>query len=250
MQKTPLTYFLVILSVLAVSYLSLITLPIQTIRWLGREDGPFETFGAVCFLISCLIFAIIYTRDRTGNHIFSLTTKRNVFFLLLAIAFFFAFGEEISWGQRMFRFATPELIEQINMQHEFNIHNISIFHGSDVTGRRKLLNMDRAFTAFWFLYCVAIPVSVRFHQGLAKRLSRLNVPLVPMGLGLFFPANYLLSKVVVSEALGSSFAAAEHFNHITVEVKESLFAFLFMLVAFYFFQRSKETEVPGFSADA
>ena len=236
MQKTPLTYSLIILLVLAVSYLSLITLPAPTIHWLAREDGPFETFGALCLLISSLTFLILYLNDRRGNCIFSLNTQRNVFFVIFALAFFFAFGEEISWGQRIFHFATPESLREINRQEEFNIHNIRIFHGSDVTGRRKLLNMDRAFSVFWFLYCVAIPVGVRFHERMANQLRRVNLPLVPIWLGLFFPVNYLLSKLI---ALAPHYAEFKDFNHSTVEVKESLFAFLFVLVALYFVQQSR-----------
>lgn len=238
MQKTPLTYSLIILSVLGASYLSLLLFSTPTVRWLGGEDGPFETFGALCFLTSSLIFLILYIKERPGNHIFSFTTTRNVFFLLLAVVFLFAFGEEISWGQRFVGFETPEWLKQVNRQREFNIHNITIFHGTDTEGRRKLLNMDRAFSVFWLLYCIAIPVSVRFHQGLARHLNWLNLPLVPIWLGVFFPVNYLLSKSI---ALAPHYAEFKNFDHWTVEVKESLFAFLFVLVAFYFLQQSKRS---------
>ena len=37
----------------------------------------------------------------------------------------FAAGEEISWGQRIFEFATPDFLMPLNEQKEFNVHNIS-----------------------------------------------------------------------------------------------------------------------------
>lgn len=45
-------------------------------------------------------------------------------FLLLSIGLLFVSFEEISWGQRIIGFSTPEKIEQVNVQNEFNIHNL------------------------------------------------------------------------------------------------------------------------------
>lgn len=235
MAKTPLSYYVVILFVLGTSYLGIMFLSTTTVAWLEDEDGPIETFGALCFLGSSVIYLVLYLTDREGNRFFSLSTHRNVFFLLLAMAFFFAFGEEISWGQRIFGFETPEFVARINRQGEFNIHNISIFHGDDATGQRKsdlalLLNMDRLFSLFWLVYCVVIPLGVYFHRGMAKCLGRLNVPIVPILLGLLFPINYLFSKALESSG-----------SYHSVEIKESLFAFLFMLVAIDFLQRHRKS---------
>ena len=33
-------------------------------------------------------------------------------------------GEEISWGQRMFNWSTPDALKEVNIQDETNIHNI------------------------------------------------------------------------------------------------------------------------------
>jgi len=248
MPKTPLSYCIIILLAFGVSYLGLLFLPKATVQWLGHEDGPFETFGALCFLTSSFMFLSLYIKEKRGNQLLFFTTKRNVFFLLLALVFFLAFGEEVSWGQRLLGFETPEQLAKINRQGEFNIHNINIFHGRDAAGNRKsdlalLLNIDRLFSLFWLIYCVVIPVGVRLHQGMERHLSRLNLPLVPIWLGLSFPVNYLLSKVLVSEALAPSFDEFSAFNHITVEAKESLFAFLFMLVALHFYQRSTKARI-------
>src|SRR5690554_4237065 len=37
-------------------------------------------------------------------------SSKNVFFILFTVAFFFAAGEEISWGQRLTGFNTPEFM--------------------------------------------------------------------------------------------------------------------------------------------
>lgn len=56
----------------------------------------------------------------------SLVQQKIAKFLLLmaCIAFTMVVGEEISWGQRVFGFATPENIEAINRQGETNLHNL------------------------------------------------------------------------------------------------------------------------------
>ena len=44
--------------------------------------------------------------------------------LAWALLMFVFMGEEISWGQRILGFGTPEVLMEINHQQEFNLHNI------------------------------------------------------------------------------------------------------------------------------
>ncbi len=45
-------------------------------------------------------------------------------YALLAFGLFFIAGEEISWGQRIAGFGTPDTLRKINSQREFTLHNI------------------------------------------------------------------------------------------------------------------------------
>lgn len=45
--------------------------------------------------------------------------------LLLAIILFLMAGEELSWGQRIFNWKTPDLIATYNIQKETNFHNLA-----------------------------------------------------------------------------------------------------------------------------
>ncbi len=45
-------------------------------------------------------------------------------YILGGIAMLFATGEEISWGQRIVGFSTPDFLINLNSQKEFNLHNI------------------------------------------------------------------------------------------------------------------------------
>ena len=46
--------------------------------------------------------------------------------LCLGLFLFFAAGEEISWGQRLFDIETPEYFQQHNAQREINLHNLVV----------------------------------------------------------------------------------------------------------------------------
>ena len=45
--------------------------------------------------------------------------------LLVTLGCVYIAGEEVSWGQQFFHWGTPEYMQEINNQHETNIHNIS-----------------------------------------------------------------------------------------------------------------------------
>ena len=43
---------------------------------------------------------------------------------LMGLLFLFGLGEEISWGQRIIGFESPQFFKQYNTQMEFNLHNL------------------------------------------------------------------------------------------------------------------------------
>ncbi len=49
----------------------------------------------------------------------------NLWVPLVTLACFYFAGEELSWGQHLFGWATPEYWNTINDQGETNLHNIS-----------------------------------------------------------------------------------------------------------------------------
>jgi hypothetical protein len=84
-----------------------------------EEDGVAEyaqalLYGA-CFIMSMLVMRY---QSRAKNQLTA------VLYFLLACGLFFMVGEELSWGQRIFGWATPETLESINKQEETNLHNI------------------------------------------------------------------------------------------------------------------------------
>jgi hypothetical protein len=87
---------------------------------INSENGLVE-LGTVVILFPAIIYGIccIKLRKLIPNKLFLIWI-----ILLTASSVYFA-GEEISWGQQLFNWHTPDTFKEINDQHETNIHNIS-----------------------------------------------------------------------------------------------------------------------------
>lgn len=221
-------------SLLAISY-GVFVLDDATILALGKEDGLFEYATAICFGVAGVLFLVCFATSRAGNDLLLLQTRRNVFLLLLGLLFLFGCGEEISWGQRLLGFDTPDSIARVNLQRETNIHNLTIFHRRDAGGEEKTgltlwLSVERLFSLFWLTYCFVVPLVVGAIRPIRRLLQRINLPIVPLCLGVFFPLNYAIAKSIELGLGGET--SPLHWP--LLEIKESCFAALFLLTAVYF----------------
>jgi hypothetical protein len=92
-------------------------------RWVIDEDSLVESLQLLMLLAADVLLAWLSKElIRARRHVFS------GLYVLLTLATFFIAGEEISWGQRIFGFRTPETLESINAQQEISVHNIYGFH--------------------------------------------------------------------------------------------------------------------------
>jgi hypothetical protein len=90
--------------------------------WYLGEDGVSETTTVIAYLIGSLLLVIAAFRLRKERRWWALIP-----YLLLAAGAFVVAMEEISWGQRLLGYSTPEIVESRNIQDEFNLHNIREF---------------------------------------------------------------------------------------------------------------------------
>jgi hypothetical protein len=166
----------VLLVVLIVMYAAML-LPDDTISWLLKEERPLEGVGAIGLLAASVLTFLLWRHERqTGG-----PKWRTLSFLGLAIVFFVAFGEEISWGQRILGIETPESLEGINDQGETNLHNLS-------TSKTNAL-----FQLFWLVMGVLIPLA-SLYEPARRRLARL-LPILPVPLAIVFLANQAVVKL-------------------------------------------------------
>jgi len=107
-----------------ITFLSLFCFTLSSIffdlRFLTNEDGIVEYLSVAFWMIGIIFSVRILLKSKSK--------KKIVPFVILIVCFIFL-GEEISWGQRIFGFETPQLIAAANRQSEFNFHNLYAFSG-------------------------------------------------------------------------------------------------------------------------
>jgi hypothetical protein len=89
--------------------------------YFGAEDSLIEDATAICLaLAGCVLLArVIHVRH-------SITRGALILGVLYGLAYIWAGGEEISWGQRIFGFESPQFFQENNDQAEFTLHNLVI----------------------------------------------------------------------------------------------------------------------------
>lgn len=91
-------------------------------KTLVKEDGIIENITAFMLLLSSILLFIRLIK--VGR---SKSVKWIIFNILLIAFLFFGFGEEISWGQRIFSIESNEFFSEHNLQGETNLHNLKLF---------------------------------------------------------------------------------------------------------------------------
>ena len=151
------------------------------------------------------------------------------YFILLTLSLFYVSGEEISWGQRLFSFSTPELLQQHNLQHEANLHNL--FTGPVATPLKR--GIEYVMAAGMVAYGALYPWAVRWRWPLALWFDRLGIAPPPRFLWPFFGLAAVLE-------LGPL-----HFNE--AELAEVLVAsaLAFMAITYWHAHRADGEEAAG-----
>ncbi|MGI3209998.1 hypothetical protein ACROSR_02655 [Roseovarius tibetensis] len=130
------------------------------------EDGPVEWATAMCLLLSSLVLAhnAVSLWSRRG-------ARAGVITAIYALAFFFAAGEEISWGFRLFNWEAGEFFREHNTQQETNLHNL-------VLGDVKLVKtvFGSGLTVVIMLYLIVLPLVYRHVAPIGRIADWLVVP--------------------------------------------------------------------------
>lgn len=130
-----------------------------------REDGPIEGATALAFFGAALLFAwrsFEPLPDGCGR-------ARRLLLRGGALLMVLFVGEEISWGQRLFGFATPAPLLELNEQGELNLHNMQ---GMQQLKYSLLVGTLALLMAASALACL--------FPSFARAAWRVGVPLVPL----------------------------------------------------------------------
>ncbi|MBN1846505.1 MAG: hypothetical protein JW810_12520 [Sedimentisphaerales bacterium] len=196
-----------------------------TAEKLSIEDGLVENAEAINWLLAALLMFILFFQGKNPWH------------LLLAIFFVVCLGEEISWGQRLIGFSTPQSITNINIQKEFNLHNLRLFDRryGDKTWWETMFTLGRLFAMFWLAYGCVLPVLVKASRRAEALVGNIRLPIVPLHIGVFFLLNYVVYKYykVLHPSVCARFHMADTVNSSTllVETREWFCSLVFLMFA-------------------
>lgn len=212
-----------------ITFLIPFILPEETVARQVREDSLIEYLGALGFFVASMAFLAAFFLEKTGNRLGSIRTPRNLVYLGLAAILLFGAGEEISWGQRIIGFETPDTFEE-NEQDETSIHNLPLFN---TTNAGNLLQFNRLFILFWFTLGVAIPVAALSSKRVRDWLRELGMPVVPLAIGGLFLINYVLSKVYGFVIDDDKLEDPLRWDGRVSEIRESQEGIIFALIGIY-----------------
>lgn len=221
-------YIFLIILALAASYSVFFFLEVETVAKLGSEDNFFEWMTAIAFLGSSVMFALAW-----------FTQKRAAVFIFLSFLFLLGFGEEISWGQRVIEFETPEKIRQLNVQREMTIHNLEIFNSESSDGQLKqgisrILEINFLFKLFTIFPGVMLPLAVFHNRSISSLAKRFKFPIPPVSLTIFFAVNWIIFKVISEYFLvpGQVF----QYYDTNTEIFEFIASFIILVTSIYLYR--------------
>ena len=190
----------------------------DSVHFLMKEDGFVEYLSAF-FWLSGFIISVWSACTRKF-------AKAKFIFIFAALICLVACGEEISWGQRIFNFETPDYIKEKNTQGEFNFHNLESMSGGSTwrhffkTGEfniKQILDAQNLFRLFMLTLFFFFPIIIRFKKA-GSILTKI---------GYVKPDTYAIVLLWISIALVYliTMGGERLYLHNGQEIREMIFAY-------------------------
>ncbi len=152
--------------------------------WATYEDLIGEWTQFWLFVLTCLV----------STRLVFMKTRYRKTFALLALCTFYVAMEEISWGQRLFDFPTPDLFKRHNLQSETNLHNLVTGPYSTVLKASIAYILTAGLAGFGLVY----PLLLRGGWRPAKWLDAKGLAAPPLALAPFFVVAAVLETTPFS----------------------------------------------------
>jgi len=134
--------------------------------WATYEDLIGEWSQTYFFLAASLVAGSVALQN----------SRYRWFFVLFALAGLYVVLEEISWGQRIFGFSTPDFLKEHNLQGEANLHNL--FTGPYSTILKDALSIAVAIGLI--TYGLIFPLALSLRCRAARFLDSKGVAAPPL----------------------------------------------------------------------
>ena len=116
------------------------------IHFLEQEDGLFEWLQVFSFASAAIACGFLTRYYHVAGRPLAMATNA-----LVCVVLVFVIGEELSWGQRLLDFQTPEALAEVNYKQEFSVHNITSLTGLFVLAK-ILVGLYGTLGAAWLLH--------------------------------------------------------------------------------------------------
>jgi hypothetical protein len=215
--------------------------PATSLMFLRGELGFVENASALAY-VAGVGFAIAAARLAHG-----LERANWIMWAVLCVLFF---GEETSWLQQWIGYATPEKVSAVNVQHEFNLHNLKIVSpddrifiaGSVAFSWRHFLSAQVLFDLGFTFYFLVLPV-LALAAPVRSLMHRIGVP--PIGLRLVAAVWAPIAVSIVLTVVNRSY---ESEKSLIAETREMFFAFAimwFIVAGYYALRRARLRPRPS-----
>ncbi|MEF2551800.1 hypothetical protein VQ042_10585 [Aurantimonas sp. A2-1-M11] len=187
--------------------------------WAMGEIGLIERSTALFYVGTAVLASVAFARSA------GMMRLHAGFWILLSIV---CFGEETSWLQHEFGFATPSSIEARNVQGEFNFHNLEGFHGGKFLGEEvsspalgALLSAQNLFQIGFGFFFLILPFAAQVPI-FGSLLTYLRMP---------FPGRLIVSTVwpPITVTLLLAFFTEGQIKDLAAETRELFYAAAFLL---------------------
>lgn len=165
----------------------------DSMDWWAKEDGPFEYATVLFYGVSSLIF---WRMARRGNFPLNSTRRFGQIILITgALGCFFIMGEEISWGQRIIGWDTPESWAEMNYQQETTLHNLDWVY-TNLTSSETGIFRANFFNLLFVGMGLGLPV-IALIPWARSLIARLAIPIIPLRYAILFVGAWLYGKLLV-----------------------------------------------------
>lgn len=184
-----------------------ITIPSDLLSRLHSENGPHELIEFFLLVFGFFVCLHYFFRAKTK------TKLLNFWFGLATLCCFYVAGEEISWGQHVWDWATPDYWSDVNDQGETNLHNTSSWF--DQKPRLILL------------------IGIIFGGLVAPILKKKNILRLPENLDFLMPSpklSVIAFLVFIPQILEKTFEAFDVIIFVRFSEVQELYMFYFVLL--------------------
>lgn len=193
MKKLALTFtekfiLLLVFSIIATGYILFYT-NLSLFKKFVEEDGIVEWLTVVGLILGCLICVGRFT---------NLRKLRRPWFLFVVLAMglflFFAAGEEISWGQRIFGIKSSEYFIEHNSQGETNIHNLIV----DGVKLNKVI-FSIGLIAAMGVYLTIVPIVYQKNEKIRRWINNSGIPVPKIYQIISIVMLFILTELIPHE---------------------------------------------------